>query len=121
MIERIEDMPEGTLGFEAVGEVTAEDYRDVMAEPVEASAERGKVRLLYLMGPRFQTYTAGAMWEDARFGLTEPVHWERVALVTDVDWMRHIAGAFGWMVPGKFKTFAVADLDAAKAWTAATD
>jgi hypothetical protein len=61
------------------------------------------------------------MWEDARVGLSEPLHWERVALVTDVEWMRHLSAAFGWMVPGRFKTFAVADLEDAKAWTAAGD
>jgi hypothetical protein len=121
MIERIGDMPAGTLGFEAVGEVTADDYRVVMAPPVEATANEGKVRLLYLVGPRFEGYTAGAMWEDAKVGLSEPLHWERVALVTDLEWMRHLAAAFGWMVPGRFKTFAVADLEEAKAWTAATD
>jgi SpoIIAA-like len=121
VIERIADMPEGTLGFEAVGEVTADDYRDVMTGSVDAAAAAGKVRLLYLLGPRFESFTAGAMWEDTKVGLSEPLHWERVALVTDVEWIRHLTAAFGWMVPGKFKTFAVADLDDAKAWTAATD
>jgi len=101
MIERIADMPDGTLGFEAIGEVTADDYRDVMVGPVHAMAEGGKVRL--------------------EVGLSEPLHWERIALVTDVEWVRHLTAAFGWMVPGRFKTFAVADLDEAKAWTAATD
>lgn len=121
MIERIEGMPDGTLGFEAIGDVIADDYRDVMAPPVKAMAAEGKVRLLYLVGHRFERYTTGAMWEDAVFGVSHPLHWERVALVTDVDWMAHLAGAFGWLVPGKFKTFPVDELEAAKVWTAASD
>ena len=91
-------MPDGTLGFEGSGEVTAEDYRD-----------------------RFESFSGGAMWEDVKFGLTKHINWDRVAFVTDVDWMRHLSGAFGWMVPGKFKVFPVAERDAAKAWTAASD
>jgi len=120
MIERIADMPDGTLGFEAIGEVTADDYRDVMVGPVHTMAGGGKARLLYLLGPRFERFTSGAMWEDTKVGLSEPLHWERVALVTDVEWVRHLTAAFGWMVPGKFRTFAVADLEDAKAWTAAS-
>jgi len=30
MIEKIPDMPSGCLGFEAVGEVDANDYRDTL-------------------------------------------------------------------------------------------
>jgi hypothetical protein len=121
MIERIDDMPEGTLGFEAVGEVTAEDYQQTMVPPVEAVPEDTGVRILFLAGNRFEGFTTGAMWEDAKFGVTEPRRWERLALVTDVEWMRHVAGLFGWMVPGKFKTFPVARLEDAKAWTAEAD
>jgi hypothetical protein len=122
MIERIEDMPEGTLGFEGSGEITAGDYRDAMVGPVEEAGRDGApVRLLFLLGDRFESFSGGAMWEDAKFGLTKHIHWNRVAFVTDVDWMRHLSGAFGWMVPGKFKVFPVAELDAARAWTAASD
>jgi hypothetical protein len=63
----------------------------------------------------------GARPWAAKFGLTEHIHWDRVAFVTDVDWMRHASAAFGWMVPGKFKVFSVADLDAAKAWVGGSD
>jgi hypothetical protein len=112
------DLPDGVLGFEAVGEVHAEDYRTVMGPAVEAAAADGRpVRLVYLIGPRFDRYSMGAAWEDLKFGLHR-VHWERVAVITDVEWMRHLTAAFGWMVPGDCKTFAVADLAQAKAWAA---
>jgi SpoIIAA-like len=56
-------------------------------------------------------------WCRPKLGLKH-VRWERAALVTDVDWMRHLSGAFGWLVPGDLRTFAVAELDHAKAWVA---
>jgi hypothetical protein len=121
VIERIQDMPEGTLGFEGIGEITAEDYRDSMEGPVKAAgADGARVRMLFLMGDAFEKFSGGAMWEDARFGLTKHVRWDRIAFVTDVDWLRRAASAFRWMIPGKFKLFRVAELDAAKAWTAAS-
>jgi hypothetical protein len=33
MIERIAEMPKGTIGLRAVGELTREDYREVGAGP----------------------------------------------------------------------------------------
>ena len=52
MVRRMTDMPAGTIGFEAVGEVEDDDWEDTV-EPVlrqEIAAGR-KVRLLYLLGP----------------------------------------------------------------------
>ncbi len=46
MIRQIEDMPAGTLGFAAVGEVTAKDYEEVLAPAVRAAQEAGGIRLL---------------------------------------------------------------------------
>ena len=118
MIERITDVPDGVLGFEAVGEVSAEDYRDVVVPAIASlAASGGDARVLLVLGPRFERFSAGAMWQDAKMAF-EHVHWARAALVTDVDWIRHVTGAFGWMVPGEFRTFAVADREAATAWVA---
>ena len=36
MVETIDDMPQGTLGFRSSGALTAEDYRDVMIPPLRA-------------------------------------------------------------------------------------
>ncbi len=122
MIEQLTDMPDGTLGFRASGEVTADDYRDVMMGPVEALARAGhNIRMLYVVGEDFDRYSVGAMWEDARFGIAEHIHWERVAFVTDVEWMRHLVGGFGWMVPGRCKVFGLGELETAKDWLVAAD
>jgi hypothetical protein len=51
-------------------------------------------------------------------GVEHLTHWKRVALVTDVDWMVHLTGLFGWMTPGEMTTFSMAERDAAIAWVA---
>ena len=58
-------------------------------------------------------------WQDAKLGLHHHGKWQRAAIVTDADWIRHIAGLFGWMVPGKFEVFPLAERDAAISWVAA--
>jgi SpoIIAA-like len=46
-------------------------------------------------------------------------HWERIALVTDIDWMVQLTALFGWMTPGELKHFPLAERQAAIAWAAA--
>lgn len=115
MFEPISGLPAGIVGFEAVGNVEAADYEDVLMPAIARSAGVGDVRLVVVLGDRFTGYSPGAMKEDA--GLVSHARaWRRTALVSDLGWVAHVATAFGWMVPGKFKHFSLAERDAAIAW-----
>ena len=121
MIERLTGLPDGVIGFEAVGEVHAEDYRDVLIPDLEVAVVSGAIRCVYVMGDRFEGYSTGAAWQDTKLGLEHHGKWQRAALVTDVEWVTHLSAVFGWMVPGQFEVFPLAERDAAIAWTAADD
>ncbi len=121
MLETLTGLPEGLIGFEVVGEIEASDYTDTLKPVVAKAAESGKVRLVYVIGDRYTGMTGGAFWEDSKFGVTNLHTFERTALVTDVEWMTHIVALLGWMVPGGFKLFPLADLDRAIAWAASDD
>jgi hypothetical protein len=41
---------------------------------------------------------------------------ERVAVVTDVDWIGHMIKAFGFAIPGEIRVFPNGDLDEARSW-----
>jgi hypothetical protein len=116
MLEPIKNLPDGVIGFEAVGEIHADDYRDVLIPALEASD--GPVRLVYVLGDRFTGYSSGAGWQDAKLGLNHHGRWHRAAIVTDTEWIRHLASLFGWMVPGTFQVFPLDQLDNAITWTA---
>ena len=116
MIKVIENMPPGTLGLEAVGKVTDEDYRDVLAPAIADAASRGDVRLLYVLGKDFDSYSAGAMWADTKLFTEHRKAWKRVAIVSDADWLENGVKAFGWLMPGEVKVFETDDVRDAKAW-----
>ena len=42
--------------------------------------------------------------------------WERIALVTDVEWIIHATSVFGWMTPGELKHFPVSQRGDAISW-----
>ena len=47
MIERIDDMPAGTIGFRAHGVLTKEDYVSVLEPVLREAIDGGEVRMLF--------------------------------------------------------------------------
>jgi hypothetical protein len=119
MIELLPDAPDGVLGVRLVDDVTAEDYRTVLVPAVEQQlAAHGKVRAVAVVDGAFEGYSLGGVWQDARLGVAHPRSWERIAVVTDVEWLRHLVRAFGWAVPGDVELFGASQVADAVAWAA---
>jgi hypothetical protein len=117
MIEKIPDLPDNVLGFSAKGTVTANDYESVIIPAVEAMFSRqGKVRLLYHLGEDFSGFEAAAVWDDTTLGLKHLAGWERLALISDVEWVRWALKIFGLAIPGHVRVFHNRDLVEAKRW-----
>ena len=117
MIEQMQGLPAGTLGFRAIGQVTAADYERVIVPDVEAAfALNRKLRLIYHIGEDFTGFDPGAMWDDAKLGMRHLSGWDRVALVTDVPWLRMTATAMGFAGPAEFRLFGNAQLAEARSW-----
>jgi hypothetical protein len=99
MLEKISDVPGSVLGFRASGELTADDYRDVLVPAVEvALRSRDKLRLLYLLGDDVTGFSAGAAWQDAKVGMEHVTRWEKIAVVTDKERLRHSVSIFGYLI-----------------------
>jgi hypothetical protein len=120
VITVIEGMPAGTTGVHASGKVTEEDYREVLVPALEAALEQGPVRLLYVLDDGFE-YSAGAMLADTKLWLHHLKGWERVAVVSDADWLENAVKAFGWMMPGEVRVFEHDEVRDAKAWLVGID
>ncbi len=117
MIEPLPGLPEGVIGFRAVGKIEASDYTKVLIPAVEQAAAVGGVRLV-LVYPKFEGISGGAAWQDMKLGLEHLKEWKKTALVTDIEWISHATSMFAWLTPGDVRVFPVAELDAAIAWTA---
>ncbi|MFF7442723.1 STAS/SEC14 domain-containing protein [Streptomyces sp. NPDC008122] len=115
MISQLENLPDGVVGFEASGKISAEDYRDTVLPALTRAARAGEVRFLLVVRD-FDGMSGGALWEDLKVGIEHLRAWKRVALVTDIEWMTHVTSLFGWMTPGETKSFPLAARDEALAW-----
>jgi hypothetical protein len=119
MLRALRDMPAGTLGFEAVGEVEDDDWeRSVEPQLRQAIAAGDKVRLLYVLGPRSGDVEGDALRAEAGFHARHPTAYERLAVVTDEEWVRPALRGLSFLLPGQARAFPVSDLEAGKRWLA---
>jgi len=117
MVERIPDLPDNVIGFTAKGTVTADDYESVIIPAVEGLfSRRSKVRFLYHLGEEFSGFDAAAMWDDTKLGLRHLAGWERMAVVSDVEWLRAAVKIFGLAIPGHIRVFHNRELAEATRW-----
>lgn len=120
MIEPLKDLPENVLGFRAVGTVEPEDYTQVLDPAIEAAlAKHGKVNFVYVLGPEYDHYSLGAMWQDAKLGIRPLRDWGRLALVTDHSAYKHAVTLFHFLIPAELRVFSLEQLDEAVAWAGA--
>ncbi len=122
MLKRMRDMPIGTVGFEAIGKVEDDDFEDTVEPVLRAEIAAGrKIRLLYLLGPELREYEGDTLAEEMKFAARHPAQYERVAVVSDEDWLRPALRVLSVLVPGQLRAFPVARLAAAREWLAAAD
>jgi hypothetical protein len=113
MIKLVEGLPDNVVGIVAKGRVTNEDCNKVLKPLMESSLKRhDKVRLYYEIGSRFP----GAAWEDLDIGIEHMPQWERVAIVTDVGWVRHTVNALRFLIPGEVRVFTTHNAYQGCAW-----
>jgi len=113
----INDLPDDVLAIEARGEITARDYRETLVPLVEKKLkDHPKLKILYYAGPDFKGYSGGAMWDDAKLGLMHFTDFAKIALVTDVGWVRGGTRLFASLFPAQIHLYSNKELDDAKTW-----
>src|SRR5262245_51342026 len=117
MIEIIEGLSNNVVGIAVNGRVTKKDCDDVLMPAMRNSLKRhDKIRLYYELNSRFP----GAAWDDLNFGIERIPPCERVAIVTDVGWIRYTVKALRFLIPGEIRVFAADQASEGRAWISAT-
>src|SRR6516162_9805475 len=116
MLELIEGLPKNVVGIAASGKVTMQDCQDVLLPAIERSRKRhDKIRLYYELNSRFP----GSAWDDLDLGLEHASCCERVAIVTDIGWVRLTVKALRFLIPGKIRVFPTIQAEEGRAWITA--
>jgi hypothetical protein len=117
MIEKMTGLPSNVIGFRASGEVSLKDYRDIVFPEVNRQVDKEhKLNYVFLVDAPLNDFTTGAWISDAWLGLKEAARWRRVAIVSDVEKIRHFTDKAGKWVPGEYRGFPLAELKEAITW-----
>jgi hypothetical protein len=68
------------------------------------------------LGEAFDEFSGAAAWEDTKVGLKHLTQFDRIAVVTDVDWIQNSIKYFGFALPGEVRVFKNGDLQRARDW-----
>lgn len=122
MLTSMPDLPEEIVGVTAEGQVTGADYRRTW-RPLLAAARQARedLRVLYHLGPEFDGFTGGALWEDLRLGFEYLHDLERCAVVSDRQPLRVAAELAGAMVPCSVRAFEEDEMDEAVEWLTSSE
>jgi hypothetical protein len=113
MLEIVEGLPRNVVGFAVSGRLTMEDCPEVLVPAMKKSLKRhDKIRLYYELNSRFP----GASWDDLDLGLEHLARCERVAIVTDIGWVRLTVKALRFLIPSEIRVFATSEAEEGRAW-----
>jgi hypothetical protein len=116
MLELIDGLPKNVVGIVATGKVTLADCENVLVPAIKQSRKRhDKIRLYYELNSRFP----GSAWDDLDLGLENVSCCERVAIVTDIGWVRLTVKAVRFLIPSKIRVFAGIQAEEGLAWITA--
>jgi len=114
--------PENVLAVSASGEVTAEEYRKLLLPAARAGMrDHTFLNLFCYLGPEFTGVTSGAMWEDTKLGMAHWGSWGRVAVVSDVRWIKDTVRIFAPLFHHPVRVFPLAESEAARRWIAESE
>ncbi len=117
MLTTIDGFADGIAAVRGTGLVTADDYRTVLTPAIaRATAGGRKARLLLVFGDGFEGYDTSAILSDSALGIGHLGSFERIAVVTDAEWLRRAIHLFGGFIPGDVRLFATAESHDAETW-----
>jgi hypothetical protein len=108
---------ENLLEVHMTAPITDKDYSEVLMPALdEALAKVEAVRMLVVLEADMTDFTMGALWDDAKLGLSNWSGFERVAIVTANTAMTRLVRAFSILMPCPVAVFGKRSEDEARLW-----
>jgi hypothetical protein len=117
MIETLKGFAPDTIAVKGSGFVSAMDYDRVLLPAVEQVLnDYDHARVYYEIAPDFAGISLGAIWRDFWVGIRHLTRWKRIAVVTDIPWIKRTVQMFGFVLPGATKVFRISEAAEARGW-----
>jgi hypothetical protein len=117
MLKIINDLPPPVIGIHAFQEVTDAEYEDMLVPLLKEQVKRHKrINFVLVLETDIKNFASGAWCGSVKIGLKYFFKWKKVAIVTDQKGIGGYSDLFKYIIPGKFCTYQLNDLDKALRW-----
>lgn len=117
MITKINNVPETLVAFRASGEITSDDFKNMVMPEVSKFTEKYQyLNYMLVVDTGLSNFSAGAWLNDMVLGLQELKNWHRAAIVIDNDAVDAATKVFNTVTIGEFKVFKHQELNEAITW-----
>jgi hypothetical protein len=117
MVELLTGLPPHVAAYKATGAISKEEYEEVvMARVDNVATEYGKINFLVLLETGMENYSIGAFIDYIKVSFEHFTKWNRMAIVTDQQWVRQAYDGLSHIVHGEIRTYELKDFDIAKEW-----
>lgn len=108
------------VAFRASGEITREDFDQVVLPAVAELVQRlDELNYLLVLDTPLKNFTFSAWVKDALLGLNNLSKWNRCAIVSSSEGINSFTNIFGKVMPGEFRGYKPEELSEAIAWVSA--
>ncbi len=113
---KIEDAPAGKIiTLVIAGKLEKVDYEKFIPELEKFIEQENKIRLVVELRD-FQGFSAGAMWEDTKFGLKHFNDFEKLAVIGNKAWEKAMTAFAKPFTMAKVRYFDESERDEAMEW-----
>jgi len=113
----MDNIPANTSGFRALGEVDADDYKNVVIPELDKLVEQqDSINFLLVLDTSLSDFSIGALLQDLGIGLKHFTKWHKMAIVSESKAINTFTDLFSYIAPGNAKGFTHTELDEAIQW-----
>jgi len=117
MIKQETGMPQNIVAFRAWGEVTAQDFKEVVLPAIaDLVSKIDEINFILILDTSPADFTIGAWLQDAWAGIRDLTKWNRAAIVTGNEMVEKITPVFSALMIGTFKTYSHTQMNEAINW-----
>ena len=117
MISKIENVPSNVAAFRAIGNVSKEDYDNVLIPAIDALVEKqDKINFLLVLDTSLSNFSLAALAKDLGVGVKHFTKWHKMAIVSESKPINIFTDLFSFIAPGEAKGYTHAELPDAIKW-----
>jgi hypothetical protein len=117
MLQLINNLPPHVVGVHAFADVTEAEYADTLIVLFDELLKKSKrINFILVLETKIKNFVPGMWCGSIKLGLKYFFEWSKVAVVSDQKGIRGYSDLFKYIIPGKFRSFPLDQLDQAVRW-----